>query len=216
MDEPSTREACTCATRAEKLAAIAERTGKPLATVRWISDALAFAGRYRRRDVAEFHVDAAELCRMLVADLGQRRPDALRDWLVSLGIQSSVDVGRIVYAMVDAGLCNASADDRESDFATIFHADDIERYFRDSGVFTARDWPATIKSAVVWAFYLGGLAILVLRSQLHSVPNSTAIGGTLIGVGWLLSKLRFPRPMRFGWPWSTLELRRSGKEVGND
>jgi uncharacterized repeat protein (TIGR04138 family) len=216
MDEPSTHKACTCAARVEQLAAIAERTGKPLATVRWISDALTFAGRYRRKDVAKLHVDAAELCRMLIADLGQRRPDALRDWLVSLGIQSSTDVGRIVYAMVDAGLCNASADDKESDFANIFHADDIEHYFRDSGAFAARDWPATIKSAVVWAFYIGGLAILVLRPQVHSGPNSTAIGGMLVGVGWLLSKLRFPRPARFGWAWSTLELRSVGKgKTGN-
>lgn len=216
MDDSPIHQACTGAARTEKLAAVAERTGKPPATVRWISDALDFAGRYRRKDDPGLHVDAAELCRMLIADLGLRRPDALRDWLVSLGIHSSVDVGRIVYAMVDAGLCNASADDAESDFATIFHADDIERYFRDSGVFAERDWAATIKSAMVWAFYLAGLAILVLRPQLHSSPNSTAIGGALIGVGWLLSKLRFPRPMRFGWAWSTLELRRFDKRAAGD
>jgi hypothetical protein len=203
-DSPSPQ---TCAERDAQLAAIAERTGKPLATVQWISYALNFAGLYQRKGVPKRDVNATELCRMLIADIGERRPAALRDRLVSIGIHSSVDVGRIVYAMVDARLCNASGDDKESDFAAIFHADDVERYFRDSGVFATRDWPTTIKSMLVWTFYIGGLVLVVAGRQLHRNPEAAYIGSALIGVGWLVSKLRVPRRTRFGWPWSTLERR---------
>jgi hypothetical protein len=205
MDEPKPI-ACPCAEHAARRAKVAEDTHTPLPTVEWIGYALAFAGRYQRRGVSKHGVDAGELCRMLVADTGERRPGPLRDRLLGVGIPSSEKVGQIVYAMVDADLCKASPDDKPSDFDSIFDAGHIEKYLSNSDAFAVRDWPTTLKSALMWAFYTTGLAVLVVHPSMYPGANDSVVGGGLIGAGWLLSKWKYPQPMRFGWPWSTLSL----------
>jgi hypothetical protein len=121
MDE-TVPTACPCEARSRRLADVAARTNTPVSTVRWISGALTFAGCHERRGVSTRGVDARELCRMLVADTGERRPGPLRDWLVDAGIPSSEKVGLIVYALVEAELCATSPHDKPTAFDSIFDA----------------------------------------------------------------------------------------------
>jgi uncharacterized repeat protein (TIGR04138 family) len=192
-----------------KLEAVAADTGIALDTVRWINHALTFLGCYRRKGVLDHHVNAAEFCRMLIADISTRNPEQVRAVLEANGIASGRDVGRVVYALVGVGLCNQGEGDSESDFASIFERDDIEGYLQRSGVRAQRDWPMTIKSAVMWTFYSVGVALAVTRNELRWNHTPIWVASALILAGWLVSKIRYPRRMRFGLPWSTLEPRRS-------
>ncbi|MEO7917813.1 MAG: hypothetical protein ABIR16_09230 [Dokdonella sp.] len=187
--------------------AVAERTGISLATVIWISSALAFSVLYRRKGKSDHHVDAVELCRMLVADLDEHDADALGDRLHQIGIHSSRDIGRVIYALIDTGFCTPTESDAESDFASVFEADQIDAYLRQTGIHNVRDWPMVLKSVIVWAFYLGGLALLLARNQRLMTHVPIWAGGLAFFLGWMLSRSRFPKRMRFGLPWSSLERR---------
>lgn len=206
MSDPETKDRANRADSAEH-EAVAERTGIPLATVIWISSALAFVGFWRRKQTTELHVNASGLCRMLIADLDERNPDALSDRLKQVGIQSSRDIGRVVYALIDTGLCTATDSDSESDFVDVFETDQIDRYLRQSGIHALRDWPILLKSAIVWSFYIGGLALLLARNERVIAHLPVWAGGLVFFFGWVLSRTRYPKPMRFGLPWSALERR---------
>lgn len=199
--------------RAQLLDEVAVATGMPLETVRWIADAIRFTGAYRRRAFDTAGISAGELCRMLVADIDARDAAGIRMTLERLGISSSRDIGRIVYSLIDVDLCRQSDGDRQVDFDGVFETADIETYLRSSGVDHLRDVPMLLKSAVVWMFYLGGLGLWVGRSLVSGRSVPVWFGGALIGIGWLVYRLPYPKPMRFGWPWSTLERRLPG---GND
>jgi uncharacterized repeat protein (TIGR04138 family) len=206
-------EHCTiCAEREANLEAVAKKTGMPASTVKWISGALGFLGRYMRKGSVDHHADAAELCRMLVADIGERRAPALSLRLDSLGIRSSRDIGRVIHAMVEAGLCVQSERDGESDFASIFDTDDIGAYLKQSGLDELRDWPQLLKSVLVWIFYIGGSGLLVARYEGGLIGMPVGIAGALIFLGWVISITPYPRPMRFGRPWSSLALRTPGMQ----
>jgi uncharacterized repeat protein (TIGR04138 family) len=194
--------------RDRKLETVAVDTGMSLDTVRWIDHALTFLGCYQRKGVADHHVNAADFCRMLIADISTRNPEQLRAVLEANGIASSRDIGRVVYALIGIGLCNQSERDSESDFASLFERDDIEGYLQRSGVLAQRDWPMTIKSAVMWTFYSVGVALAVTRNEFSWNHTPIWVASALILAGWLVSKIRYPRQMRFGLPWSTLEPRR--------
>jgi uncharacterized repeat protein (TIGR04138 family) len=212
MNKSHSEHCASCAEREANLETVAEKTGIPASTVRWISGALGFLGRYVRKGSADHHADASELCRMLVADIGERRAAALSLQLESLGIRSSRDIGRVVYAMVEAGLCVQSERDSESDFASIFDTDDIGAYLKQSGLDELRDWPQSLKSVLVWIFYLGGSGLLIARYEGGLIDMPVGIAGALIFLGWVISSTPYPKPMRFGRPWSTLALRTPGMQ----
>lgn len=207
MNAPNASMCAACAARREKLEAIAAKTGFPFDTVNWVSGAMAFVGKYQRKGASTPHVSAAELCRMLVADLDERDPVRLSASLESIGIRSSRDIGRIVYALIEADLCHPDKDDSESDFASIFEQDEIESYLERAGLSRERDWPVTIKSAIVLLFYLAGASLAIAGTQAAANRNLLWIGSVLLTAGWAITKLRYPKPMRFGLPWSMLELR---------
>ena len=196
-----------CTERRACIESIAAACGVPVHTIEWISAALNFSGTYRRKGGATDDVDAAELCRMLLADFNEGDPARLRAALAASGIRSSRDIGRIVYAMVDAGLCAAGESDAQQDFDAIFEADDLAGYLDRSGLRRARDWPVAIKSALVMGCTLGGAALAIAGSQRVAWSQGLWIGSALLGAGWLLSIGYRPRPRRFGLAWSTLERR---------
>ncbi|MEP7042907.1 MAG: hypothetical protein ABI843_07580 [Dokdonella sp.] len=196
-----------CAQRRARIESIAADTGFPVGTVAWVAGAVHFIGTWQRKGASKRHVDAAELCRMLIADFGERDPVRLRSTLESIGVRSSRDIGRIVYALVEAGLCEEAENDSEQDFADLFELDDLAGYLDRSGLRMARDWPVAIKRAIVLAVYLCGAALTIVGSQSAARAHWVWIGCALFTVGWAISALRYPRPQRFGIAWSTLQLR---------
>lgn len=73
---------------------------------------------------ARRHVTGAELswaCRdFAVAQFGLLAPQVLKFW----GVERTEDFGRIVFALVRAGLLSTQPNDRETDFAGVFLFDD--------------------------------------------------------------------------------------------
>jgi uncharacterized repeat protein (TIGR04138 family) len=70
------------------------------------------------------HVSGRQLC-MGLRDFAKREYGLLaRSVLTRWRVQRSEDFGRIVFAMVDAGLMHKTADDRLEDFADVFSFDE--------------------------------------------------------------------------------------------
>lgn len=202
--------ACTaCAGRRADIEAAAADAGFPFATVDWVSGALTFAGSFVRKGAQTSHVDAAEICRRLVADLPGRNPAQLRSALDATGIRSSRDIGRIVYSLVAVGRCQTSASDSEDDFASIFGEDEIDAYVLHAASGRARDWPVVIKPWLVGALCAAGTGLVVAGAEARSDPGVIWFwaGSALLTAGWLLSSIWNPAPMRFGMPWSKLKPR---------
>jgi len=198
-----------CMERAACIESVAASAGVPVATVQWIAGALNFIGSYQRKGAIGHHVDAAVFCRMLLADFGLRDAERLRAALQANGIRSSRDIGRVVYAMIDAGLCTPDENDSEEDFAGIFEADELDAYLDRSGLRHARDWPAATKRAVVLGCCIGGAIVCVAASQRAEWRQGIWLGSALLSAGWLLQRWLRTKPQRFGLPWSTLERRRA-------
>lgn len=72
---------------------------------------------------ASSHVTGDEMCRDLRRLAGERwgllAPDVLRAW----GVHCTLDFGRVVHAMIDAGILARSETDRLSDFEAVFEFD---------------------------------------------------------------------------------------------
>jgi len=70
------------------------------------------------------HVSGKQLC-MGLRDFAQRQYGRLaRTVLAKWHIHSTEDFGKIVFAMIDAGLMKKTADDSAKDFCDVFHFDD--------------------------------------------------------------------------------------------
>ena len=211
MTKPNAALATLRAERVAQHAKVAEETGYPPHTVAWISGAITFVTCYRRKGATTWHVSAAQLCRMLIADLKPRSPGHVRMMLEGLAIESSRDVGKIVYALIDVGGCTASESDSQADFDGVFERDRIAEFIQHTGLARQRDIPATLKALVVYTFYaIGALLIVMERGR-----NGYLIGLAAVVAGWLISKSRYGRPMRFGMPWSELESRTISKPSGD-
>ena len=202
-----------CERRSATLDDIATRLGYPPATVTWIAGALFFVGRYERKGAGTGHVDAAELCRMLVADFDEREPAQVVARLGDMGLNSSRDIGRIVYALVDAELCQAGENDRELDFDAIFDRETADRYVADVVGKRPRDWPVIAKQVAIVALLVAGLAVVEIGGRNQAAWSSAFVASWLFGIAWLLWRLRWPRPMRFGLPWSRVRLRRAAGDA---
>jgi len=192
---------------------IATRLGYPPATVAWIKGALAFVGRYERKDAGTRHVDAAELCRMLVADFDEREPARVAAWLRDMGLNSSRDIGRIVYALIDAGLCQAGENDSEDDFDAIFDRETADRYAADVLGKRPRDWPIIAKQIAIGVLLAAGLAVVEIFGHNQAAWPSAFVASSLFCIAWLLWRSHWPRPMRFGLSWSRLRPRRAASDA---
>lgn len=203
--DPAHCDACT--RRAAAIDAIAARTGHPHATVAWIAGAITFVGTWQRTDAANTHVDAAELCRMLVADLSAGTPRDARAELEAMGLPTSREIGRVVYALIDAGLCVADERDDERDFAAIYDAVTIETYAARVLDTRPRDVPVLVKHVIVCVLGVAGAVVLAASPGQPSASTWRTCGVAVLGLAWLA--WRWPRPaaMRFGLKWSTLRMR---------
>ncbi len=116
-----------------KIAALTARNGRyPSAAYEFVGDAVREA--VRRLDRPR-HVTAAELLAVFKAYayecFGPMTPVVLEEWQV----RRPIDVGRMVYELIDIQLLSAAPEDRESDF-------DIE--------FNLTDPPAAAAPSSVW------------------------------------------------------------------
>jgi len=207
---PQANTVSRCAASDQRKAAIgdiATRLGYPNATVTWIAGALLFVGRYERKDAATTHVDAIELCRMLVADFDESDPARIAVLLSDMGLNSSRDIGRIVYALVDAGLCQAGEKDSENDFDAIFDRDTADRFATEVLAVRPFDWPVLAKQAVMGVLLIAGVAVVEVGRRNQWGSSSAFVAGSIFGISWLLWRLRWPRPMRFGLSWNRLRPR---------
>lgn len=202
-----------CEQRKATLDDIAARLGYPIVTVRWIAGALLFVGRYERKGAGTGHVDAAELCRMLVADFDEREPARVVARLGDMGLNASRDIGRIVYALVDAGLCQADENDREEDFDAIFDRETADRYAADVLGKRPRDWPVIGKHVAIVVLLAAGLAVFEVGGRSPMAWPSALVASSLFGIAWLLWRLRWPRPMRFGVSRSRLRPRSAASDA---
>jgi uncharacterized repeat protein (TIGR04138 family) len=200
-----------CGQRKAVIDGIATRLGYPDTTVAWIAGAVLFAGTHERKGIGRMHVDAAELCRMLVADFDERDPVRIAVRLGDMGLASSRDIGRIVYALIEADQCQAGDNDRKDDFDAIFDRDTVDRYAAEVLGNRSRDWPVIAKQVAIFALVIAGLAIVEVGKRSQAFPSPVAIASSMFGIAWLLSLLRWPRPMRFGLPWN--RLRRAGQRA---
>lgn len=202
-----------CERRSATLDDIATRLGYPPATVMWIAGALFFVGKYERKGAGTGHVDAAELCRMLVADFDEREPAQVAARLGDMGLNSSRDIGRIVYALVDAELCQIGENDRELDFDAVFDRETADRYVADVLGKRPRDWPVIAKQTAIVALLVAGLAVVEIGGRNQAAWSSAFVASGLFGIAWLLWRLRWPWPMRFGLPWSRVRPRRAAGDA---
>jgi len=203
------------AERDAKLATFAEACGHSRRAVGWVSDAITFISIYKRRDAATWHISAAELCRMLIADLEPRHPAHVRMTLEAMGIASSSDVGAIVYALIDAGCCAASESDSRGDFDGLFERDRIDAYITATGLDRQpRDISATLKLWGILALYALGSALLLSSYRTHD-RTWQYVAYALLVTAWIVSKTRFGKKRRFGIPWSSLELRQFDKPAAS-
>ncbi|MBA8888649.1 putative repeat protein (TIGR04138 family) [Dokdonella fugitiva] len=192
-----------CLRREAAIDGVAARSGCPRDTVAWIAGAVTFVGAWQRKDATSAHVDAAELCRMLVADLPARTPREVRVQLEAMGLATSRDIGRVVYALIDAGLCTPDDRDREEHFAAIYDGATIEAYAAHVLATRPRDLPRIARNVATCVAGAAGALILAITRQPPTASIASASGAALLGIAWLLSRGR-PARMRFGLPWSTL------------
>jgi len=144
-----------------------------------------------------FHVTARDVCRGLIQDLCNLYPEPPEKVLSGNGIQSSEDVGRIIYGLQEKGLIVESSTDSEADFAQIFTTSDIETFIKEENI--KRPWfhLSTVYHRLMWIFYLFGGA-LVLGSHLHWVPYNIAwCGWFLAMLGFLMQFVKLPVGKRF-------------------
>jgi len=79
------------------------------------------------------HVSGPELCDGL-RDFGVKQYGLLaRTVLSRWGIRSTEDFGKIIFAMVEAGLMRTTEDDRLEDFVNVYNFDDVFREPEHSG-----------------------------------------------------------------------------------
>lgn len=121
---------------------------------------------------------------MLVSDINQLYPGDLEGTLSRCGINSSKDVGKIVFGLVALDLIKASDDDTEQHFSDIFDSAHIEPFLVRAQIIRKRfDWHV-IRRRTAWAMYLVGGAIVAL-SYLTRIPSPLA------WAGWATSMLGF-------------------------
>lgn len=102
----------------------------PLAAFNFVQEGLSYTSEQVFEDPIglpemERHVSGQELCMGLknyaLAQYGMMAPVVLSQW----NIKRSDDFGRIVFAMIEAGLMSSSADDSPEDFHAVFDFSDV-------------------------------------------------------------------------------------------
>lgn len=112
------------------LAQVAKQSGYPMAAFFFVQRGLDYTVRHIHGDPADKkpadphdasrHVSGEQLCHGLrdfaIEEYGLLARTVLRRW----NIRASEDFGRIVFAMVDAGLMHKTENDRLEDFTNVF------------------------------------------------------------------------------------------------
>jgi uncharacterized repeat protein (TIGR04138 family) len=109
---------------AARLKAIASRIGYPPDAVAFLYAGLSRAQREVEMDAGDQrHVSAAQLCYALRDLARETYRELAKPVLAEWGIHSTGDFGRMVYALVDAGLMSTNAEDAREGFDDVFDFD---------------------------------------------------------------------------------------------
>lgn len=117
MDHPTPISDANHENPEESWGSIANELGHPRESIEFLFDALQYAPQYRGEETeCAMHSSAEQLCRTLLCygrDLyGEEYPIVFLEW----GLATSESWGRLVYDLIDRGLCQAEPDDRLEDF----------------------------------------------------------------------------------------------------
>ncbi|HJZ93648.1 MAG TPA: immunity 22 family protein [Gemmataceae bacterium] len=108
--------------RLEPFRDVADRIGYSPGAVLSVVVALEELTKRRRQDdaAAGGHVSARELCEHLLTSRGADSPAIVREF----GLDRSEDVGRVIFALIDAGLARRQVPEAEPDFRGLYRLSD--------------------------------------------------------------------------------------------
>jgi hypothetical protein len=117
--------------------------------------------------------------------------------LSEMKIDSSRDIGRIVYGLVDNQLINADEHDSVKDFDDLFDKDSLNRFLEQSGIRKSGFDFRRLYKHLMWFLYSVGI-LLVLGSYFDVVEPRFAWAGWVLGmIGFGMQFVKFPDPERF-------------------
>jgi uncharacterized repeat protein (TIGR04138 family) len=134
-------------------------------------------------------LNAEALCVKLVRALNDSFPGELEATLAECKLQSSTDIGRIVYGLVDKKLIIAGENDRPSDFDQVYRLANLDEFLAAHGIKKRRvDW-RNAQRKLAWTLYVVG-GIMVIASYFRIPGYHYGWAGWITGMlGWLLFRL---------------------------
>jgi uncharacterized repeat protein (TIGR04138 family) len=143
------------------------------------------------------HISAKTVCVGLLRDLVSLYNEPLEDSLKSIKINSSEDIGRIVYGLVEKGLISAAADESISDFENLFNIGNIKDFQKNENIQNKIMDSHRTYRFVMWLLYIVGF-ILVAASYIDLVNHKIAWFGWIIAmVGFSMQYNKPPEKKRF-------------------
>lgn len=166
---------------------LAEETGFTKDTIHWVLDGIPRASAEDAEGIdAEGRTSAYRLCRHLIRGLDSGYPGRVVEVLRECRISSGVDIGKIVYALVNRGLTIAEKNDAPEDFDGIFDVEHFDEFLDDAEIRLRRIDGAKLTRRLAWALYIIG-GSLVLGSYVRVVGSGLGWAGWCIGMaGWAI------------------------------
>ena len=183
-----------------RLLELSESLGFTKDTIHWVYGGIGLLSSRKRQQnpkAESFHVSAGEVCAALLRDIRSTFKEPIREVLSDLGIESSKDVGRIVFGLVEKNLIKANDDDSIADFDGLFDQSNLDEFLVMHGI-TGKSLDIRRRyRQVMWLFYSLGTGI-VLGSYLGMVESRVAWAGWgLAMLGFLMQFYKPPESERF-------------------
>ena len=183
-----------------RLLELSESLGYTKHTINWVYGGIGLLSERKKQEVPEgesFHVSAVDVCTALLRDIRSTCKEPIRDILSDLKIESSKDIGRIVYGLVDKKLINNSEDGSITEFDNLFDQSSLNEFLANHGIKEKVLDLRLCYRQLMWFFYSVG-TILVVGSYLDIVePVIAWAGWALAMVGFLMQFYTPPAPKRF-------------------
>lgn len=112
-----------------RLLELSESLGYQKDTIAWVMGCVVeISDRYTIDPENPKHITAHEVCKGLIQDLCTLYNDPTEKVLLDLKIESSKDIGKIMYGLIEKELISQSENDAESDFSNIFLTANIDAF----------------------------------------------------------------------------------------
>lgn len=146
---------------------------------------------------SEKAVRASCVCAALIKDLLHLYDTPLEKKLTDLKIQSSKDIGKIVYGLVDKKLIMAEDGDSQDDFDDIFEAARISGFIKKHKIDRVTPALFHLWKKVHNFLYFGGALVVWLSYTGMISKNLAWIGFSIVMVPFLLQYIKLPQKKRF-------------------